>query len=403
MIRDGCGVLSPAMRAVSAPRWLTNAAALLICAGLAWLAFGVLIFGVGALTTDPSPASPLNAVDLRGRFDETRLWFDRESAYLTKPESAVYPPAAYPLFWLLLGWGDFRTVRVVWALCSLLGLLLLSAWVSRVTPVDRPWQWVLLLLPSALVATKIALGLGQLSLVLVPVSIGAARLAFVPSRDRAQQVVLIGLLLLALVKPSIGLPFAVLCLFRMTWPERVGLVAGYAALTVVAASFQSAGLIELVGQWQRNTAAVVGSNDFGYANLNWALTKAGMARWNTVGSLIVLTAYAAWAWSRRDLGMVRAIAISGLVARLWAYHSSYDDLLVLPAVAALCVIQPRWVGLLLACAIAVSGLDQIQTYGYQIFGGDGFAWAMAALWVGAIVALQIRPTAANSARDLAAL
>jgi hypothetical protein len=361
--------------------------ALIVCIWLIWQGWSSVRFGIDALLTAPTPASPLNAVDLRHRVDETRLWFSGQSAYLKKPESAVYPPAAYPVFWLLLGWGEISSILRIWALLSLLGLLLLSVWAARVVSLVSELRGVQFVLPIALVATKIALGLGQASLILVPISIGAAQLAFQPARDRRQQVLLIGLLLVALVKPSIALPFIVLCALRMTWGERSALVVGYAALTLTAAWFQPVGVIELIGQWQRNTAAVVGSNDFGYANLNWALTKAGFANWNTIASLAALGVYGAWAWIRRDLRMLPAIAICALVARLWAYHSSYDDLLVVPAIVALCVARPRWLALPLAGAIALSGLEGVQPYGYQLFGGDGFAWLMALLWIAALLCL----------------
>jgi hypothetical protein len=352
--------------------WRSQLAAALLCGALLWLGVGALQFGLRALLRGPSPDAPINAVDLQHRFDETRLWFDGQSAYALKPESAVYPPAAYPLLWLAVGWGDFRVVRIGWAVLSLFGLAMLMLGMSRAAAPLRVWRWPLALLPIALVATQICLGLGQLTLMLLP------------RRTPLQQAVLIALLVVALIKPSIGLPFAALCLLHMSWRERVALVSAYVVLTLFAAQFQAVALLTLIGQWQRNTAAVIGSNDFGYANLNWALTKDGLAGWNAIASLGVLGAYGVWAWLRRDLSLLPALAICALIARLWAYHSSYDDLLVMPAVLALCLARPRRVARSLALAIALCGVVRVQPLGYAQFGGDGFAWIMAALWLAAI-------------------
>ncbi len=375
--------------------------ALGICAITLWIASATLPRASLALLAGPSSAEPFNAVDLSLRSDETRLWFSGQPVYALR-EHALYPPAAYAVLWPVLGWAPEQAVRALWLLMSLCGLCIAMLLMTRALPsLSWPWRAALTVAPCAFVAAWVCLGLGQMTWVLLAVTLGALRLVWRPGRGIARSAVLIALLLVVLVKPSIGLPVSVLALTRMTGRERGALLIAYAALTLLAAAFQPLGLFALILDWQRNAAAVAASNDFGYANLHWLLTLLGAGRFNTLVSLLVLAAYAAWVILQPERDWLTAVACCGIVARVWTYHASYDDVLIWPAIVALSVgaardgqgSARRAGAVVLAAVLWLLSVEGLQARGYALV-GDALNGAFLLLWIGALGVLltQRRPS-----------
>ena len=74
----------------------------------------------------------------------------------------------------------------------------------------------------------------------------------------------------------------------------------------------------------------------GYANLNSLLSTSFLETWGGVLSVLVFLAGGAWVMVHRKADPWTLAGFLGVVARLWTYHRIYDDLLLVPAVIALC-------------------------------------------------------------------
>jgi hypothetical protein len=350
--------------------------------------------GLGALVGDPSSESPLNAIDLRLRLVETQLWFRGEPVYVMR-EDAVYPPGAYPVLWLAVGWMPIEHARFLWAALSLVCVATLGWQMARLAGMrahlTSTIALALALVPAAMLATRICLGLGQMSLVVISATVGGvllltrldARLGW-PGR-----IVGVALILVGLAKPSLSLPFMPLLLWRADRRTLSTLAVSYVALSLLAWSAQSgnASLVTLLLQWQHNSAGVVSSNQFGYANIHWWLSERGLAEFNTIASLLLLGVLVVISGVIRRAPLSRAIAICALVARLWTYHSSYDDLLIAIVLAAL---AGETIGALSGAARALAallwmlnwlaGLDGLQALLHQ-WSPVSFSDVMGGLWI----------------------
>ncbi len=329
--RTGFAKLVPASRRPAA--WLFYA----LIALLAYIAFARLSFTFQHLLNE----SPL---DLRSRYLAVSQWFTGNGLYAT--HSSTYPPASYLILWPILGWLPFETARRLWALLVLLALGWLAAWCvrgnsscsgSRTLPLSQRCFAAMFLL--AMTSTSVAVWLGQ-SIPLLLALLTLAILLLYPARGGAaggrREAAASLLMLVALVKPSVSAPFLWLLLWSPARPRAsVSVVFGYVALTLAALWFQKDGFQEVLG-W----AEIVNRNGAqlseGYANLRVWLAAAGLKAWSHPASLLVLLWLGFWTHAYRRTDVWLRLGVVGLIARLWTYHNSYDDmLLILPMLALL--------------------------------------------------------------------
>jgi hypothetical protein len=148
------------------------------------------------------------------------------------------------------------------------------------------------------------------------------------------------LLLVALVKPTISLPFVWIMVFAPRGLRPAALVAsGYVALTLFATSFQEHSLPTLLRDSVARGSAL--ATEHGSSNLHIWLATLGLKDWILPASLLVLLVLGFWTYRHRDGDIWLQLGVTALVARFWAYHRLYDDLLVLPAMIALFRIAKR--------------------------------------------------------------
>jgi hypothetical protein len=266
--------------------------------------------------------------DLMRRAEEVALLLDRQDPY-TDPDM-TYPPPALPVFAALVGpllrWPI--ALRAAWLVFNGLALGLLVHEVLRCVGTTWP-PWVRLAWALAVVASKpvrLTLGLGQYALIPLAMLLVALRL----SRE-GRRIAPGTLLALALIKPTIALPFVGVFAARRAW-----------------------GTIAVAGAWQ--AAALLGVSAW-LGRSPWGLTLAWLDRarsqqeaglldvasvvgrvWPGAGSLVAGPAaailllggwLALWAWRRRD--DLTLLAMAATAAVLFTYHRPYDlVLLALP-------------------------------------------------------------------------
>jgi hypothetical protein len=277
------------------------------------------------------------AGDLQLRHREVHLWFAGEPVY------AVYPPASYAMLWPFLGWLPLSLARWLWAATAVAALVWLSCLIMREsgarTRLDRAW---VALLPAAMYPTQMAVGLGQLIVHVLPLLLAGILQLRRPGGWR-RDVWAAGLLLGALVKPSLSAPFFWIALFLPTGLRPV-LVAsgGYLGLTLVAASFQGDDLTSLFAAWLVRGSAVAVANSWSHTNVHTWLGVLGLARWVLVASGALLVALGVWTYQHRRVDVWLLLGVTALMARFWTYHILYDDLLILlPMIALFRLASPR--------------------------------------------------------------
>jgi hypothetical protein len=273
---------------------------------------------------------PPGAIDLNIIFNLTHDWFSGI------PFPTMYPPAAYPLFWLFYGWLPLAASRWLWALTSaalLIGLaFLFTKAIGSNLRLERFFWFVFF---CAIYPTAITIGNGQLTLhILFPL---LASMLLIENGRRDWRTVLLtsSLLLFALVKPTITLPFLRIVLFAAGSLRILAAVAtGYAALTFFSFSFQENGWIGFLEGLKFHSAGIFMHR--GYANLYAWFGSLDLEAWAFPGASLVFLALGLWCYRHRHSDLWLRLGVVAIVARLWIYHRLYDDLLiVIPMIALL--------------------------------------------------------------------
>jgi hypothetical protein len=287
------------------------------------------------------PPADFGAVDLGYRFREIQRWFAGEPVYGAL-DTAVYPPATYALLWPFLGWTDWGEARLLWAATALPALLLLAFQCAgparergRATAPSAPgsFWWLAFLLPLSFYATGVTLGAGQMLVHLLPLLIAAVLLLARPGVSLPRDLGAAGLLTLGLAKPNAAAPFLWLAVLLPVRLRPLALTAGlYLGLTVLALSFQPAGVAELFAAWRPTATGVAAASGSGH--LPAALAALGLARWQLPAALLALLLLGLWLARHRAADPWVLLGVTGIAARVWSYHQYYDDLLVLPALIA---------------------------------------------------------------------
>jgi hypothetical protein len=278
--------------------------------------------------------SPTGAIDLRIRHGGVRRWFDGLPVYIEE-RSTADPPASYVVLWPILGWLPITPARWVWAATTLVAIGWLIHIIVRESGADTPLQRVFVaLLPLSMYATGAALGNGQLIVHLLPTLLAGLLLVERGQAKWGEDLLAAALVLLALVKPSVSVPFFWILLLP---PDRLrpagAVVLGYMALTLFAASFQEPGVAELLRDWLSRASRMAASQ--GVANLHIALAYFGLEEWILPASGLALAGLGLWIYRHRRGDVWHLLGVTAIVARVWTYHRWYDDLLMLLPMVAL--------------------------------------------------------------------
>jgi hypothetical protein len=285
------------------------------------------------------------AIDLALRHAEVHAWFAGAPVYgaLRAP---TYPPAAYATLWPLLGWVPFEAARWIWAAATVAALAVMTSIAIRESGASNVWQraFVALML-LAMNQTGVAVGNGQLILLVLPPLVAGLLLVHRGRGTWAEDLAASVCVIFAMVKVTLAAPFLWLVLFapasgkepRMwRWRLRPTLLvaAGYAGLTLFAATFQKGGVLLQLREWLR-VAQEVSDRGGDYANLNAWLDGVGLARLVPAISLVVIVALGAWLYRYRRVDVWVRLGVVAIVTRFWSYHRLYDDVLVVLALVAL--------------------------------------------------------------------
>ncbi len=306
-------------------RWWTEHNITLLRAATAVLALFALLKlseSFWRLLWDPGR---FGACDLWHRCHEAHRWFAGTPVYEEK--TAIYPPASYALLWPFVGWLEFGAARWLWAFTSGAALVWMTSLLLAGSRAHSRLETALVvLLPLSMNATGVTVGNGQLLLHILAALLAAVMIA-VRRRDFGSDLLAALLLLGALVKPTISVPFfwAAICL-PGRWRPALLAALGYAALTLFAAGFQPGGVLPLLSKWLQ--LGLAEAERGGYGNLHIWLAAIGLRHWNVPASAIVLVLLGVWTAWRRSVDPWIILGVTAIVARIWAYHQVYDDVLI---------------------------------------------------------------------------
>jgi hypothetical protein len=274
------------------------------------------------------------AVDTRIFNQLVREWFEGRPLYQDLVP-AVHPPATYVLLWPLLGWLDFTPARWLWAVTSVATLGWLVYLIVRESGADTRLEYLFVaLLALSMNATGVTIGNGQLIVHILPMLLCALLLLHRGPGRWNVRLLTVGMLLFTLVQPTITAPFLWIALFTGGGLVTTALITlGYAGLTLFAGSFQESTVMVLARGWMERATAVAVAG--GYANLHMWLAYFDLQVWILWASLLAFAALGFWIYQHRKGDFWILLGVTALVARLWAHHRVYDDVLILLPMVAL--------------------------------------------------------------------
>ncbi len=305
----------------------------------------------------------LAAIDLRQRFAEVQLWFAGEHIYNQLP-SAVYPPASYAIMWPFMGHPSWELAKWVWALSSVVLLGILIRLMLSAGKISRPryvWFWSLFFF--AHYATGITIGNGQLTIHIMAALAGCAVLLSDRQVNWRTSLAIGALAALAIIKPTVSLPFMWLILFvpRSLWPA-IFTVAVYGGLAVLAGLFQARNLVQLHRDWLAlglqgaawssragstalspdvssllNDDIPLFGDDIGYGDLHSLLGIFDLGHLAMPLSLGLLGIFGVWVYCHRRCNVWTLMGAAAVISRLWTYHRVYDDMLAIFALFAIVI------------------------------------------------------------------
>ena len=298
---------------------------------LALLGIVTLAVKLWRLVGDPGP---LGAIDIKILYFLTRSWFEGIPIYERLAEGVTYPPASFAILWPAYGWLTLDRARVLWAIVDLAALVALSGLFWRAVRFGgRLAQLCAALAPFSMPALADALGIGQLTIVVLPLAVGAVLLAARENPVWRRDIVAAAMFVCALVKPSLVAPFFIPLLIvpRRARPAAL-VIVGYGLLTWLASRFQPGSLPTQLRGWRKHVA---GNSGAGYGNVQDWLAQLGWPNVFPVVSLLLLAGLAIFTWRYRRIDVWLLLGVAAIVARLWTYHRVYDDGLLIVAMIAL--------------------------------------------------------------------
>ena len=278
----------------------------------------------------------LGAVDLKWRHGEVHSFFAGRRVM------SPYPPASYAILWPLIGWIPDHLVRCVWAFYYIVTFSWLFYLLAKVSKADNKMEFAFICMCLlSMNAAHATVGVGQLGLFIVAMLI--AGITVIHNNKKgiiARDIVGSLLFIAALVKPTISAPFFWIVLFSGRVQPAIFVITGYLALYIFSASFQEAGLVELTKSWLDQGSSLAANPDKGSLNISYYATYSQdinviFPHVNISISLILLMLLGMWIYYYRRIDVWILLGVTGIFARVWTYHHTYDDVVILFAMIAL--------------------------------------------------------------------
>ncbi len=230
------------------------------------------------------------------------------------------PPWAYQ-FGLVLTWPEWPAVRAYFAVVNMIALAFLMWWAYHL-PRDATREARLLLMSAvgAFGGSCTATEVGQISIIVTALLAGALW------SDRTGRAYLCGILVaLAMIKPTISAPFAVALL--VTARYRAAFAAAAYGLAASAMTWMVTGVspLRMLQQMAAASTTFISHGTLGLVDIA-SLLGASPAAIVVLPLLIAVPGVALMAMVRPSLPM--AFAVASIWGRLWTYHKSYDDLML---------------------------------------------------------------------------
>ena len=264
-------------------------------------------------------SDPTSAIDLRNRDIEHALFVSGKNPF--DSFDASQPPWAYPLG-LVLTAPPWPAVRIYFAIINALALGFLMWWAYR-EPRNAPSEVRLLLMAAvfAFGGSCTATEVGQVSIV-VTALLAAALLC-----DRARWHYACGLLVaLSLIKPTISLPFAVALLVTGRYRAAIAAAAYGAAASAITWAVTGASPYLMLQQMVAGAAKYVDAGTLGVMDMLAAFGIVSAAQVALTPVIIAVPAMVLMTMTRHSLTL--AFAVAAVWGRLWTYHKSYDDVML---------------------------------------------------------------------------
>lgn len=296
----------------------TDLRAAAVCVLLAALACASLVWGsVHALRSSS---------DLMLRVRESKAFLAGLDPY--EIPDMTYPPSAPPVFaWLGLLPSD-ASARVIWLVLNLAacGLLIREIVLSYGDGWSPGTKLAFGLMILAMKPVRLGLGMGQYHLIPVWAVLAAHRW------DRAGRFTLAGpALALALIKPTMALPFAIWFAIRGSWKSLGVACAIQALLFAIASAWLGVGPAVLVREWLHRMSEQTAAGTIDLPSLARAVGGGPSAAFATTALALACGAAATYAFKNRsDRGL---LAFEAMIAAVFAYHRPYDLTLL-----AICVV-----------------------------------------------------------------
>ena len=240
-----------------------------------------------------------------------------------------YPPSALPVFAALIAPIPPPALRATWLVLNLAALGGLGAMIVRLW--GRSWPaWVGAAFCLTVAASKPVRGgiaLGQFHLIPTALLVGSA--AALEARRPIVAGVLVGI---ALIKPTMALPFLGYLVARGSWTALASAAGVQAGLWLIASTWLGVGPIALLGEWMANTRLQEAAGTIDLPSLIRSAWPGAPLPASAI-ALLVLAAGIAVTIALRRKSDLALVALSTYLAAIFTYHRAYDLVLLVPALA----------------------------------------------------------------------
>ena len=273
------------------------------------------------------------------------------------PVHSVYPPWAFPMYAPFFSAGNFTVARIVLQVLSLAGLAAMM-WLGWRELSPLGWQAGLLggAMAWAVSGNCTAIALGQFSILC------AGLLAAQVLAMQANRPLLAGICwALAMIKPQIALPFALLFLLERQWR---GLFAGGAVLgALTAGAFWWTGVSPLdffaAGPATEKLRFVRDSGYVGTMWIEWLDLPPRTATGIALGMLMLCGLALLLRDWRGRIPLIQGAGACAMLGFVLFYHRQYDNQMLFPLMLAVAAVALRKAS---GAAVALAGLLALTLY-----------------------------------------